>query len=82
MWLIRICFNIKEGVLIYRVVDNSAASNAGLKSGDVITAVDGTKVSDVTHFRYLLYKHSIGDTIKITYIRDGKESTMDVKLNK
>lgn len=79
---IKLSDDIKEGVLIYRVVDNSAASNAGLKSGDVITAVDGTKVSDVTHFRYLLYKHSIGDTIKITYIRDGKESTMDVKLNK
>ncbi len=74
--------NIEEGVFIYRVVDNSSAAEAGLKSGDVITAVDGIKVSDVTHFRYLLYKHSIGDTIKVTYIRDGKENTMNVKLNK
>lgn len=77
---IKLSDDVTEGALIYRVVDNSAASKAGLKSGDVITAVDGTKVSDVTHFRYLLYKHSIGDTIKVTYIRDGKENTMDVKL--
>lgn len=72
--------DIKEGAVIYRVVDNSPASLAGLKSGDVITAVDGNKVSDVTHFRYLLYKHNIGDEMKVTYLRDGKEGTLVVKL--
>lgn len=72
--------SIKEGILIYRVVDNSPAALSGLKSGDVITSVDGNKVIDVTHFRYLLYKHSIGDEMQVTYIRGGKEGTLTVKL--
>lgn len=72
--------SIKEGAIIYRVVDNSPAALAGLKSGDVIIAVDNVKVSDVTHFRYLLYKHSIGDKMKVTYIRDGKENNLIVQL--
>lgn len=71
---------VTEGAIIYRVVDNSPAALAGLKSGDTIIAVDGTKVTDVTHFRYLLYKHNIGDEMKVTYIRDGKEATLVVKL--
>ncbi len=72
--------DVTEGAIIYRVVDNSPAALAGLKSGDVIMAVDGNKVTDVTHFRYLLYKHSIGEEMKVTYIRDGKEATLVVKL--
>ena len=72
--------SIKEGAIIYRVVDNSPAALAGLKSGDVITAVDNVKVTDVTHFRYLLYKHSIGDKMKVTYIRDGTENSLIVQL--
>ncbi len=72
--------DVKEGAIIYRVVDNSPAALAGLKSGDIITAIDGNKVTDVTHFRYLLYKHNIGDEMQVTYIRDGKEGTLTVKL--
>lgn len=69
-----------EGALIYRVVDNSPAQIAGLQSGDIIIAVDGTAISDVVHFRYLLYKHSIGDTMSITYVRNGSEYTVTVNL--
>ena len=73
--------DVKEGALIYSVTPNSPAERAKLKSGDVIVEVDNAKVSDVTHFRYLLYKHSVGDTITVKYIRDGKEYTTLIVLN-
>jgi serine protease Do len=74
--------SIEEGAIVYKVTPNSPAASAGLQTGDVIIKVNNTKVTDVTHFRYLLYKNSVGDTISITYNRDGKEKTIDVKLTK
>ena len=74
--------NIKHGAVIYHVIPNSPAELSGLKQGDVILSVNGTNVSDVTHFRYLLYKNSVGDTISIKYNRSGKEYATKVKLAK
>ena len=79
---IHIASSIKEGAVVYSVFENSPASRAGFQRGDVITAVNGVKVSDVTHFRYLLYKHSIGETITVEYIRAGVTKTVDVVLTK
>jgi serine protease Do len=36
-------YNMPEGIYIYQVVEGSAAANAGLAQGDIITAFDGTK---------------------------------------
>ena len=41
--------------------------------------MDGTAVENTSHFRYLLYKHKVGDTVTIKYIRNG--NTEDVKLH-
>ena len=57
-----------------------SAEKSGLKVGDVITKFDDNKVTNVSTLRYYLYEHKTGDTIKVTYIRDGKESTLDMKL--
>ena len=72
--------NITEGVVVVQAERGSGAYDAGLTTGDVITAIDGKEVSDSAYLRYELYQHQAGDTIKITYIRDGKEQTVDVKL--
>lgn len=72
--------NITEGVVVVQAEKGSGAYDAGLTTGDVITAIDGKKVKDSAYLRYELYQHQAGDTIKITYIRDGKEKTVDVKL--
>lgn len=53
---------------------------AGLKKGDVITKFDDNKVTSISTLRYYLYQYKTGDTIKVTYIRDGKENTLDMKL--
>ncbi|MBR3162180.1 MAG: serine protease [Bacilli bacterium] len=72
--------NVKAGVAIYTVEDNSPASKAGLKKGDIITKIGDHKVESLAEFRYQLYKSSPNDKIKITYYRDGKEQTTTVTL--
>lgn len=69
-----------KGVVVVDVEENSPAEIAGFKKDDVILKVEGIEIEDNTHFRYVLYKYSIGDTIKIEYERDGRLNTVDVKL--
>ena len=71
---------IKSGIAIIAVVEGSGADLAGLKKGDVITKINDDEVNDVAYLKYMLYKYSVGDTIKITYIRDNKTKTTEVTL--
>ena len=73
--------NITEGVVVVQAERGSGAHDAGLTTGDVIIKIDGKEVENSAYLRYELYQHQAGDTIKITYIRDGKENTVDVKLS-
>ena len=52
-----------------------------VKTGDVIVEVDGEKIDDVSHFKYVLYKHSVGDTIKVKYYRENKLSETTIMLS-
>ncbi|WP_297979777.1 trypsin-like peptidase domain-containing protein [uncultured Methanobrevibacter sp.] len=72
--------SIEEGIAVLSVVDGSSADKAGIKKGDVIIEIDGSKVTNTAYLRYLLYKHNIGDTIKVKYIRGKEEITTEVTL--
>ena len=72
--------NLKRGIYVASVTKNSAASAAGMKSGDIITKVDGTSVSDVVSLHEILYKHKIGDKVTVTVDRNGKTVNLDVTL--
>lgn len=72
--------NIKNGVVVFEVSNNSPASKTDLKKGDIITKIDNKVISSVAEFRYILYKYKPGDTIKITYIRNNKENKANIKL--
>lgn len=74
--------SIESGVMLMEVSNGYPAADAGLKDGDVITEINGEKVSTTSEFKYELYKHSVGDTIEVTYIRGGKEKKTNVTLNK
>ena len=50
------------------------------EKGDIITKLEETKVGTVAKLRYELYKHTPGDKIDVTYNRDGKEYTTQIKL--
>lgn len=72
--------NTMSGIVISNIKMDAVKSD--LSINDVIVSVDDVVVKDVIHFRYLLYKHSIGDQIKIKYIRDNKECTTKILLTK
>ena len=69
-----------EGVFIEYVEKKSAADKAGLQSGDKILKVNGTEITSSSFFKYELYKYKIGEKIKITIERNGKEKTVEVIL--
>ena len=74
--------DIDEGVVVAGIQEGTGAADSDLEEGDIITKINGTSVSDSAYLRYELYKCSVGDTIEITYIRDGKEHTTKVVLSK
>ena len=74
--------SVSGGVVVMGMTDGSAAAEAGLKKYDVITKIDDTEIAGSGDLRDALYKHKVGDTIKISYYRDGKEKTVDAKLTK
>jgi serine protease Do len=62
------------------VVAESPAAKAGLREGDIITKVAGSKI-DATHsLQSLIGKHKVGDKIRLSMYRDGKEQTVEATL--
>lgn len=74
--------NVDSGIYLVEVNSGYPASDAGLKSGDIITAINGEEVTTSAEFKYELYKYSIGETVEVTYYRDGKENKVNVTLDK
>lgn len=77
---LKINSTLKSGIYVDSVTKNSSAANAGMKSGDVITKVDGKKVEDVASLHSILYSHKVGDTVNVTVNRNGKTVNLKVKL--
>lgn len=71
--------NITEGVVVIATQVGSPAASK-LDKGDIITGIDDEKISTVAELRYELYKHNPGDTIKIKYLRNNKENTVEITL--
>ena len=72
--------NVTSGVVIAGVQSNLPADKAGFKKYDVITKIGDSPVTSTVDLQSALYKYNIGDTVKVTYYRDGKEKTANVKL--
>ena len=72
--------SVTEGVVIASVESDSPLKNTDIKKYDVITKVNGKKISDVATLKEELYKHKIGDTVSIEYYHEGSKKTTNVKL--
>ena len=72
----------EKGAVVIDVEKDSPAGVAGLQKADVILKINDIEIENTTHLKYILYKYSVGDTIKLEYERDGKTNTVNVKLNK
>ena len=69
-----------EGIYVAKVVEDGAAETAGLKEGDVITAVDGQKVTKFGELQGILAKKRPGDKVTLTYMRNKKSHTATATL--
>ena len=62
------------------VIKGSAGDKAGVKDGDIITAVNGTKIGTAGSLGSLIGEYAVGDTVKLEVYRDKKYIELDVKL--
>jgi len=69
-----------KGVLISDVVENTPASKAGLKSGDVVLEFDGKEVEDLQSFRIHVASTQVGKTVKMKIFRDSRKKMISVKM--
>lgn len=69
-----------QGVVVARVTSGSPAAQAGLKRGDVITAVDGKSLQDDSDMAQAIYVSKPGDQLKLSVLRGSQAVTMQVTL--
>ncbi|RFC62354.1 DegQ family serine endoprotease [Fulvimarina endophytica] len=68
------------GVIVHRVGEGSPAEKAGLRDGDVVTAVGSARVSNPDALGYQLATAGIGSTIALTVLRDGEQEALSLDL--
>ena len=69
-----------KGVLLTTIIENGSAEDAGLMENDVIVKFDGLPVNTVSGLQEQVGKHRPGDKATVTYIRNGKETTVPIVL--
>lgn len=79
--IVKVPSSVTQGVVVAKVQASTPADQAGLKKYDVITKIDDTDVSTGVELQSELYKHKVGDTVKVTYYRQDKKNTVSVKLS-
>jgi serine protease Do/serine protease DegQ len=67
---------IHQGVVISQVIENSAASKAGLKAGDVVAEINGTPVKNASAMRNMVGLMRVGEKMDITVIRNGEQKKL------
>lgn len=74
--------NLKEikGAKITTIIDGGSAKDANLKVNDIITAIDGVSIGSVSELQEQIGKHRPGDKAMVTYIRDGKENSVQITM--
>ena len=68
----------RNGVYINEVSKSGAADKAGIKAGDVLVAIDSTKITGTASVQEAVSRFSPGDKADVTVIRDGKEKVFEV----
>lgn len=71
-----------EGMVVMGVYQGSPAQEAGLRVRDVILAVEGDEVSNTEELQKAIFRHKIGDTIRLTVERAGRRMEIDVVAGK
>ena len=69
-----------EGIYVAKIVEESSAEEAGLKVGDVITAIDGKEMNKMADLQEYLAKKRPGDKVSVSYLRDKKKASKTLTL--
>lgn len=72
--------NIDKGVYIFQLTLNGPCGKAGLQRGDIILKIDGDETNSVSDLRGKIAEKKVGDTVRVTFDRNGKEQSADVVL--
>lgn len=73
--------DVKNGMVIANVQENSPAGEAGLQQFDVITKINDQEINSLLDLRKFLYSETkVGDTIKMEVYHDGKKGTVEIQL--
>jgi Do/DeqQ family serine protease len=68
------------GIVVQNVSEDSPASRAGIRRGDIITSFDGTRIHDVTGFRLKVADTAVDKHVSVAFLRNGNPSTVQVVL--
>lgn len=71
----------KAGLEVGEVSKGSGAEKGGMKTGDIVTAVAGKPVKDIEGLSKMLAEMKSGSEVKVTVLRDGKKTELDIKLS-
>lgn len=74
--------NIKqmEGAYVLGLSDTGAAKEAGIKEGDIIIEIDNSKVKSVSEIQEKIGRHSPGDKVSVSVMRDNKTKNFEIEL--
>ena len=72
----------KTGVLVAGVVPGDPADQAGIQPKDIITEINGEKVTSSRDLTKLAANLGVGDTAKVTILRNGKSKTLEIQIGK
>lgn len=78
--ILKLPSKVTSGVVVAGYTSTSVARRAGLQKYDVIVAVNDNEVTNTAALHTQLYKHAVGDTVKLTYYRGSSKKTVNVKL--
>lgn len=74
-------YGISDGVYVDAVTQGSAADKAGLKEGDIITALGDTTITSYSDLKLALRNYRAGETVSITVDRDGQTLNLDITFD-
>ena len=72
--------DVNEGAYVDSIMAKSAAGNSGIKTGDVITGIDGNDIKQSSDLLENIARHRPGDEVKVTVDRHGKEMSFNITL--
>lgn len=74
-------YNMPEGIYVVSVEEGSAAANAGIMKGDIITKFDGSSISSYSDLQKMLQYYAAGDSVTITVQRPQNGEYVSIELN-